>query len=376
MQSTSPLSPHIVFSVVNDLNYDQRMQRICNSLVEAGYRVTLIGRELAHSKPLKNATFNQKRFKLWFTKGKLFYIEYNLRLLWHFLWNKYDIFGGIDLDTLSAHFLAARLKGQVHTYDAHEYFAELPEVVHRPFVRWVWKSVERYIVPRTRYAYTINQSYANLFKHEYGVDFEIVRNATVLRPLPSITKDTCYILYQGAVNVGRGVEEMICAMPYIDKKCKLYICGKGDVFEDCVQLVEQLNLTDRVVFWGFVEPAKLRQFTLKATIGFTFFTNDGMSYYASLANRFFDYFHNGIPQLCVNFPEYARINKQHNIALMLDNLQPQTIAQAANKLLQQPDLYTQMQQNCLTARKTINWQAEAKKLVAIYQNIMPATTVS
>ncbi|MEZ4883790.1 MAG: glycosyltransferase [Chitinophagales bacterium] len=368
----------LVFTVVNDLNYDQRMQRICGSLAEAGYDVTLIGRAMNNSKPLKNRVFSQVRMKLLFQRGKLFYLEYNLRLLWHFLWNRYDVFGACDLDTVMPHFLAGKLKGKPMVYDAHEYFPELPEVVHRPFTRWVWKTVEKIVVPRTKYAYTINQSYADFFKKEYGTDFQIIRNAAVLRKEDMDLNGSKvydkqifeeeYILYQGAVNMGRGVEEMIQAMPFIEG-CKLYVCGKGDVFEDCINLVKQLDLQNKVKFFGFVPPELLRHFTLNAKLGFTFFTNDGMSYYYSLANRFFDYFHGGVPQLCVNFPEYRRINEQFEVAVLLENLKAETIAEATNQLLQNQDLYQKLQENCLAAREHINWQAEEKKLLGFYSAI-------
>ncbi|MFK7906183.1 MAG: glycosyltransferase, partial [Chitinophagales bacterium] len=317
-------SKHLVFTVVNGLNYDQRMQRICGSLAKAGYKVTLIGRVMPNSKPLKKRSFNQIRMKLLFKRGKLFYLEYNFRLFWHLLLNRYDVFGACDLDTVMPHFLVSKLKGKPLVYDAHEYFPELPEVVHRPFTRWVWKTVEKLVVPRAKYAYTINQSYADFFKKEYGTNFEIIRNAAVLRKeethfneaqeYDKAVFEEKYILYQGAVNVGRGVEEMIQAMPYIED-CKLYVCGKGDVFEECIELVKQLNLQDKVKFFGFVPPEFLRQFTRHAKLGFTFFTNDGMSYYYSLANRFFDYFHGGVPQLCVDFPEYRRINEAFEVGV-------------------------------------------------------------
>ncbi|MGB0839208.1 MAG: glycosyltransferase [Chitinophagales bacterium] len=364
------MSKHIVFSVVNDLNYDQRMRKICTSLHQAGFEITLIGREMEHSKPLMSKPYHQIRWRMWFTRGKLFYLTYNLRLLWHFFWNKYDIQGGIDLDTLLAHYLAAKIKGRPHTYDAHEYFTELPEVVHRPVTKFIWKAIEKWIVPRTQYAYTINQTYAELFRKEYGTHFEIVRNAAVFEESKSLKQaEVPYILYQGAVNVGRGVEEMIQAMPMIPNH-HLYICGKGDQFETCQSLVEEMGLQERVRFFGFVEPEALRQITLNAKLGFTFFTKDGESYYYSLANRFFDYFHAGVPQLCVNFPEYRHINEQVEIAVLLENLSPKMIAQAANDLLNNQAKYQRLRQNCLTARKTINWQNEEKKLVALYKKIV------
>lgn len=360
---------HIVFTVVNDLTTDQRMQRICTSLVKAGYRVTLIGRELPHSIPLTAQPFAQKRLRLWFNRGKLFYIEYNWRLFWHLLGTHYDIYGAIDLDTLLPHFLVSRLKCRPMTYDAHEYFAELPEIVQRTWVRWAWKTLEWVIVPRVRYAYTINETYADLFEQQYGTHFAVVRNATILQALPDkLPKAPVrYILYQGAVNVGRGVEEMIAAMPYID--CQLYICGKGDVYEACVALVAQLQLKHKVTFFGWVPPEQLREFTLNATLGFTFFTEQGLSYYYSLANRFFDYLHSGVPQLGVNFPEYRRINDRYEVALLLDDLQPEKIAAAANQLLQNPEYYERLRQNCLKAREVLNWQHEEQTLLSVYREI-------
>lgn len=363
------MKPHIVFTVINDLHYDQRMQRICNSLHKAGYRVTLIGRVVEKEKPLPPQPYKQLRFGLPFNKGKLFYLWYNLRLLWHLLWHKYDIYGATDLDTLLPHFIAATLKHKPFVYDAHEYFAQLPEVVNRPMVKRVWKTIERLIVPRCRYAYTINQSYAHFFEQEYGTKFAIIRNAALLRneQLPNV-KPNRYILYQGAVNIGRGVEEMIQAMPLIPD-CKLLICGRGDVFETCQNLVQELGLQNKVQFLGFVPPDELRKITLNATLGFTFFTQQGQSYYYSLANRFFDYFHAGVPQLSVNYPEYAQINKEFQVAVLLNDLQPQTIAAAANQLLSDTRLYQQITQNCLNARQAINWQNEEKKLIAFYEKV-------
>ncbi|HYM93602.1 MAG TPA: hypothetical protein VET23_05635, partial [Chitinophagaceae bacterium] len=75
----------IYLTVTNDLSYDQRMQRICTSLSNNGYLVTLVGLKLHHSIPLKNETFRQKRIHCRFRKGKWFYREYNIRLFFFLL---------------------------------------------------------------------------------------------------------------------------------------------------------------------------------------------------------------------------------------------------------------------------------------------------
>ncbi len=357
----------IVFPVVNDLNYDQRMQRICSALQNNGFEVTLIGREMKGSKPLKNRAFQQLRFKHKFHAGKLFYLMHNWKLFWHYIKSDYDIIVANDLDTMVAGYLASTIKGKPFVYDAHEYFPELPEVVDRPLVNFVWNAVEKFVVPKLKYAYTINESYAGIFKEKYNKDFEIIRNATVLEEKEFGEIEEPYILYQGAVNIGRGVEQMIEAMQFIDSK--LIICGNGDLFEECQKLVRDLNLEDKVEFLGFVEPEKLKKITIKAKLGFTFFTDHGMSYYYSLANRFFDYFHNGVPQLCINFPEYKRINDQFEIAVLVDDLDPKNIAEAANKVLKDEQVYQKLRSNCLKARAEINWQNEEKKLLAFYNAI-------
>ena len=61
----------IICTVTNDLNYDQRMIRICSTLVEAGYDVTLVGFIRKHSKPLTNKPFKQVRLPIVAEKGKI-----------------------------------------------------------------------------------------------------------------------------------------------------------------------------------------------------------------------------------------------------------------------------------------------------------------
>ena len=70
----------ILCTVSNDLTFDQRMIRICTSLSEAGYEVTLVGRELPESRPAIQQPYAQKRLGLMFNKGKFFYLELNVRL--------------------------------------------------------------------------------------------------------------------------------------------------------------------------------------------------------------------------------------------------------------------------------------------------------
>ncbi|RYD93852.1 MAG: hypothetical protein EOP50_10450 [Sphingobacteriales bacterium] len=124
----------LILTVTNDLTYDQRMQRICSTLGGAGYDVTLVGRRLPGSLPLRDRNFRQKRLRCLVNKGPLFYAEYNLRLFFYLLFQRFDGVCAADLDTSVPAFLAAYLNGAARIYDAHELFTEMKEVRTRPAV--------------------------------------------------------------------------------------------------------------------------------------------------------------------------------------------------------------------------------------------------
>ena len=79
--------------------------------------------------------------------------------------------------------------------------------------------------------------------------------------------------------------------------------------------------------------------------------------------------HFGIPQVCIKYPEYERVNSQFEIATLVENPTPDHIANALNKLLTDNDYYLRLQQNCLKAREKYCWQVEAETLINVYNTI-------
>lgn len=356
----------IIFTVTNDLNYDQRMQRIAGSLSAQGYSILLVGRKKATSTVLRTQAFQQKRLFCFFEKGFLFYAEYNIRLFLFLLITKADIVCAIDLDTILPCYYSSLLKNQKRVYDAHEIFTEQAEIIHRPWVQKFWLRIEAFAVPRFRMGYTVNQFIADYFKEKYGVAYTVIRNLPVLYPLENYAAEG-YILYQGAVNQGRCFETLIPAMQSVN--APLWICGEGSFFEQTKQLIQQYKLEDKVLLKGMVAPDQLVHITQKAAIGLTLFSLEGLNQYQSLGNRFFDYMMAGIPQLCVNYPEYQKINATHGFAHMIDEPDGISIARELNKMLSDRVLYKELQQNALKARSVLNWEQEELKLRAFYNQL-------
>lgn len=358
----------IIFTVTTDLSYDQRMIRICSSLANAGYTVLLVGRKTGTSIPIAIQPFKQKRISCFFEKGKLFYAEYNIRLFFYLLFKKMDCICAIDLDTILPCYFISVLKKTNRVYDAHELFCEMKEVVSRPGIYRMWKRIERFAVPAFKQGYTVNRPIAEAFKNMYGVEYEVIRNIALLKAITPLIKKEKFILYQGAVNEGRCFETLIPAFKNIN--ATLVICGDGNFMQQARKLVSDNGLTQKVIFKGRIEPDALNLITQQAYIGITLFENKGLSNYYSLGNRFFDYLHAGIPQLCVNYPVYKEINDPLPVAVLIDDLSLENIAAQLNNLLENAVLYGILQQNCLTLRATLNWQLEEKKLIQFYKNIL------
>lgn len=360
----------IVFTVINDLTYDQRMHRICSSLSSDGHYVVLIGRKLKESVPVNSEAFEQKRLNLFFARGKLFYLEYNLRLLFQLLLMRFDVVCGVDLDTILPCYFASWLKRNKCVYDAHEIFPEVPEVVRRPKIQKMWRSVERFSVSRIRNCYSVSHGLANYFADRYGSSFEVIRNfpkhgQTAITRETTLTNAT--VIYQGALNEGRGLEAMIRTMQHVE--ARLLLVGEGDLSDVLRQLVKNLQLQDKVFFAGKKKPSELVELTNQASIGINLLENKGLNYYHSLANKFFDYVQAGIPQITMDFPEYRRMNEEYEVAALLPNLDEPVITAVVNRMLQEKDFYIRLRNQCLLARDVWTWEKEEPKLLSFYRNL-------
>lgn len=371
----------IICTVTNDLTFDRRMHRICSSLQKNGYEVVLVGRKQKQSLPLKAYNFKQKRLQCFFNKGKLFYLEYNIRLFFYLLLTSFDIVCSIDLDTILAGYTTARLKNKKCVYDAHEYFTEVPEVINRPMTKRIWEIVANSIIPRVNAAYTVSNSIAIEFSKLYNVDFKIVRNvpfkyqevdkstfqSIIEKYQLSIKKSTTTLLYQGALNEGRGIEELIDTMLKLENH-QLWIAGEGDLSQLLRDKVNDLKLNDKIQFLGFVQPTDLILITRLANIGLNLLRNKGLSYYYSLANKTFDYIQSEIPAIHMAFPEYEYLNKKYEIGVLINDLETKTILKAIEELSDET-FYQRIVNNCKKAKEVLNWEEEEKVLLSLYKNL-------
>ena len=330
---------HIAVAVTNDLLTDQRVDRTCRTLVEAGYGVTLVGRRLKTSPPLQEREYGTHRMRLVFNRSALFYLEYNFRLFMRLLRMRPDAVWSNDTDTLLACTAAARLLRRPLVFDAHELFPEVPELVGRPRVKAVWQWIERKCLPHVRVAYTVCQSVAEEYRRRYGVEMHVVRNLQEsgmrakggggenaadmhANPASGLTfkgeqLETHTLLYQGAVNVGRGVREAIDALEWLPE-CRLVIAGDGDLRKELQAYAATLPWGDRVTFLGRVEPQALHELTRRADLGICLLEDLGLNYRYSLPNRVGDFVQAGVPLLATDFVEIRRVMEEYGTGALTE----------------------------------------------------------
>ncbi len=362
----------IYIAVTNDLVTDNRIHKVACTLLKSGAKVTVIGRKFKNSAAINNRPYHTKRFRLLFKQGPAFYLEYNIRLFIYLLFRRFNIIVSNDLDTLLGSFYASKLKFNHLVYDSHEYFTEVPELVDREFPKKVWKILESKILPKIKHSYTVSESIAKTYEKLYGVKMNVVRNVPHYVIHDRIEKhnnhDTKRILYQGALNVGRGLEHMIDAMQYLDNSI-LEIIGDGDITDLLKERIKKNKLEDKVHLIGRVPFEKLHQYTKNGDLGLALEENLGLNYYFALPNKLFDYIQARIPVLVSPFPEMQKIVNKYNIGTVYDHKNPQELAEKIKEIFELKNRYHKWKENTHTAAQELCWENEEKILINIYSKL-------
>ncbi len=367
--------PKVIVSVTNDLTTDNRVDKVCRSIQALGWEVVLVGRLLRNSLPLQR-TYHTHRMRLFFTKGALFYAEYNLRLFFYLLFSRFDVLHANDLDTLLANGMVAKIRSKKLIYDTHEYFTETPEIQGRPLVKKTWEFIERVFFSLPVQVFTVNQSIANLYQEKYGRVLTVMRNipegnsviALKTRAELGIPEDKFVLILQGSgINVDRGAEEMLAAMRFLDDTFLWLIVGNGDVVPQLKAQALQLGLNHRIQFFPKMPYAEMMQVTAVANLGLTLDKGTNLNYLYSLPNKIFDYLKAGVPVLASDLPEIKAIVETHQIGWVFTKHEPEQMATVIREIAHSP-IYSEIKANTKLAAAKLRWENEVEELVGWYKS--------
>lgn len=364
----------VIVSVINDLVTDQRVKKVCETLHKMGFDLVLVGRKLHNSLPVDVRPYPVRRMRFLFEKGPGFYACFQIRLFFYLLFHKAGLLVSNDLDTLLPNYLVARLKNIPLVYDSHEYFTGVPELQNSKIKRKTWKLMEQWIFPRLKDVFTVNNSIAGLYAAEYGLRPVVIRNVPLRmekvtvksRVSLGLPEDKNIMILQGSgINIQRGAEEMVEAMPFI-KNAVLLIVGGGDVIGLLKEKVSQLHMEEKVLFKPRQPYKMLMQYTAAADLGLSLDKDTNINYRFSLPNKIFDYLHAGVPVLASNLVEIRKIIETYQIGDFIPDHQPRHIARKVNEIFSHPEKLVQWKQNTQKADSELNWENESKILKKVY----------
>jgi glycosyltransferase involved in cell wall biosynthesis len=277
-----------------------------------------------------------------------------------------------DLDTLLPNYLVSKISSIPLVYDSHEYFTEVPELENRHFVKSVWEKLEAVLFPKLKNVITVNEELAGIYSEKYKVPVSVIRNVPIKREgegsigatnKNSGSKDL--LIYQGALNVGRGIELMIDSMAHLPE-AKLLIAGDGDIAEELTNRVRMKNLGDRVVFKGRLDPDDLKKLTLSASLGLSLEEDLGLNYRYALPNKIFDYIHAEIPVIVSDLPVMGKLVEENGVGEILKDRTPQGLAELVQQIVLKKESYSK---HLEAAADRFNWNLEKKVFLTIIENL-------
>jgi glycosyltransferase involved in cell wall biosynthesis len=300
-----------------------------------------------------------------------------LRMILRGFQKNYDIFHSNDLNTLPQGYVCSkiRLKKKKLVYDSHEV-----QTSRTGYNSPLYGKFEAFFIKRIDTMIVENQTRANYNKELYGFfpnfvhnyPFKQVEQSIEIVPLHQmldLPKDEKILLYQGGIQTGRGLENLIEAAPLF-KQGTLVFIGDGKIKNKLEEMVKERKLENKVKFIPKVPLADLPKYTKNAYLGFQVLNNVCFNHFSASSNKLFEYMMSGVPVVACDFPEIKRVVEGERVGLCIDSHNYQEIAHAVNTLLDDIDLRNELSKNCITAKEKYNWDIEKEKFLDIYQTIL------
>ena len=359
----------ILVSAFSNLDTDQRIEKVCETLFRNGYNIELIGNDWGGAADLKRA-YPITRIHIASKNLRLAYPEFN-RKLYSELKKRATpntVLLANDLDALLPNVIFSNKLNIPLVFDSHEIFTEMPAIKGR-FTQKIWKTLEKKLVPGIRYMMTESASYAEWFKNEYGVNPLVIRNIPrkISENIDISVNNPKVIIYQGAINESRGLPSAIKMMHFVDNAV-LKIAGDGPKRKELEELAARENLQNKVNFVGKLLPDDLRQFTKKADVGISIEENGGVSYLYSLPNKVADYIQSRVPLVMINFPEMMRVYDEFKVGEIAENHNPKDLAEKVGIVLQNGRAFYRSELD--RAASELCWEKEEAKIIDLFRKVV------
>ncbi|MBB6012238.1 glycosyltransferase involved in cell wall biosynthesis [Aquamicrobium lusatiense] len=179
-------------------------------------------------------------------------------------------------------------------------------------------------------------------------------------------REVCYV---GGVFATRGIVEMVSSMEISRTGARLELGGLF-IEKDTHEKVKAMPGWVQVDELGFLDRSRVRDVLSRSMAGLVTL-HPTPAYLDSLPVKMFEYMSAGLPLIASDFPLWREIVEGNNCGICVDPLDPAAIAEAIDRLVENPDLARRMGENGQRAvHERYNWAIEEKKLLALYDTVL------
>ncbi|HSK72880.1 MAG TPA: glycosyltransferase [Pyrinomonadaceae bacterium] len=327
------------------LHRDPRILRQISWLRE-NYEITTLGFSPSNVEGVRHIPFEPernsrlavklKRAAQYFTKDyESFYWNAAMKELLKKAANfSFDAIIANDIDTLPLAVKLAENKAKV-IFDAHEYAPLEHEesrrfrLLRQPFVEYLCREY----LPKVTAATTVCQGIADLFERNYGRKFSIITNASEYREIsPSaVNPEKIRLIYHGGAFPGRGLENQIEMMNFLDEKYELNLMLLGD--EKYIERLKKIAGSNvNIKFLPPVSFAEIIDFTNQFDIGVYSLAPTNTNNRLALPNKLFEYIQARLAIVVSPSPEMKRLVEEFDLGIVAKDFEPQSLAQVIEQL--------------------------------------------
>jgi glycosyltransferase involved in cell wall biosynthesis len=390
-----------------DYPWDVRVEKICDSLRRHGFEVHIAARNLRKSSEYEIIEgIHIHRLKTW----KINKINYALSFPLFFspIWRRFidgivkqcniDLIIVRDLPMAIAGIWAGKRNNLPVIFDmAENYpamisdiwkvrkFKGLNLIVRNPYLA---KLTERYSLKKFNHIFVVIKEAFDVVVNA-GVDSDnvtIIGNTPVQTVITNIecenndykkkVKNRYTAIYTGGITSNRGIIIVLKAIPYIVKDIPNFlfvIIGDGYAKENIHQFIINNNLSEYVLWLGWIDHKKIYSYIKESNIGLiphlsTEHTN------STIPNKIYDYMACGIPVVSTDTVPMKRLLEEENCGVTFKSGNPVDLAKEIVNLYRSANMYGQ---NGLEAiRYKYNWNIEEQKLINVVSSIIRNPTES
>ena len=184
----------------------------------------------------------------------------------------------------------------------------------------------------------------------------------------------CVMIHLGGINRQRGWPQMLEAFA-LAKSQHLSIRVIGSFWDgtdgEFLDRARELGVADRVEHKEWIPYETVPAATRECHIGLIMFQPVLLNFTHAMPHKLFDYMLAGLPVIVPDFAvEVAQIVRETEAGLIVDVSDPAAIAEAFDRLANDPELRRRLGENGRKAvLETYNWGAEAERLIAFYRGL-------